>query len=353
MRRMNTNKARPTITNIAERAGVSRPTVSQVLNQKGRLSDATRERVLKAAADLGYRPNSYARAIANQSTGNLGMLLSADAGRSMLLSGLMNGMQDAVIDNRMHLVVGRLPDEELTSSKHVPRLLSEFAADGLLINYFKNIPRDMRKLIADAAIPVVWINAKVVKPCVFPDDRGAGFEAANHLITLGCKRIVFVATRWMPGDKPLHYSVKDRQAGYERAMKAAGLEPRTVLAINRLTNQTTPADRRVEQVGEELFGSGQEVDAVITYGDAEAVVVALAAERFGIAPGVDVKISTFTLSPSQSLAFPATVWRIPMREVGYRAVQTLVRMVRGVNPTKSELRQSIPFGEPDLPLIGE
>ena len=131
---------RPTIANIAAAAGVSRPTVSQVLNHKGRLSNETRKRVFEVAAELGYKPNSYARAISTQTTGNLGLLLSANTGRSTILPGLMNGIQDALLANQLHLVVGRLPDESLTDPRHVPRLLTEFAADGLLINYFKGVP---------------------------------------------------------------------------------------------------------------------------------------------------------------------------------------------------------------------
>lgn len=348
---MTTSSNRPTISSIADRAGVSRPTVSQVLNNKGRLSEATRKRVFAAAEALGYRPNSYARAIATQSTGNLGLLLSANAGRSMLLPGLMNGMQDALLDNQLHLVVGRLPDEELTSPEHVPRLLSEFAADGLLINYFKNIPSDMRKLIHDAAIPVVWINSKAEGPCVFPDDRAAGSEATSHLLTQGCRRVAFLATKWLPRESELHYSIRDREAGYAQAMKSVGLPVKTVYALNRAESMTTIADRRVQQVEEECFRGKHAVDGVIAYSEAEAVIAAMAALRAGREPGVDVKISTFTLGPMQSLAFPATVWRVPMHEVGYRAVQTLVRMVRGIKLSKKDLRQRVSFGEPDLPLV--
>ena len=350
---MKTNKLRPTISSIAELAGVSRPTVSQVLNNKGRLSEATRKRVQEAADSLGYRRNSYARAIATQSTGNLGLLLSANAGRSLLLPGLMEGMQDALLDNHLHLVVGRMPDEELTSPDHIPRLLSEFAADGLLINYFKNVPKDMRKLIADAAIPVVWMNSKAEEPCVFPDDRAAGKEATNHLLTRGREHIAFVGTRWVPKEQEIHYSLVDREGGYNAAMKAAGLEPRAVYALNRAESQTTPADRRVDQLADELFRDGTPVDGIVTYSDAEAVLTALAAQRVGLRPGVDVEISTFALGPTQTLAFPTTVWRVPMHRVGYQAVQTLIRMIRGVKLQKSEMRQRVPFGEPDLPLITE
>src|SRR5712671_436551 len=133
---------------IAATIGVSPNTVLRVLrgeNKEVWPSAARRATEIRQLAQkLGYLPNGSARAIRQQRFNCVGLLLSADRGRSHLPDGLFNRAHDALADRGYRLVVSKLADEKLRSEAFVPLLLRELSCDGLLINYTDHIPAEMR-----------------------------------------------------------------------------------------------------------------------------------------------------------------------------------------------------------------
>src|SRR5690349_18023437 len=106
-----------TIKEIAQHTGLSIPTVGNVLGRSaGRYSQATRQRVMKAAQELGYRPNSSARAMRSGKIGCAALVLSRS--HPSILShiplGLLDGLDDELAQHNMHLTVSRLTDEQLS-----------------------------------------------------------------------------------------------------------------------------------------------------------------------------------------------------------------------------------------------
>ncbi|HYG75210.1 MAG TPA: LacI family DNA-binding transcriptional regulator [Planctomycetota bacterium] len=123
-----------TIREIAERSGLSVPTVSQILNNKGhRYRSETCKRVMKAVRELGYRPNSFARAIRMGRFNCVALLLSTEKSKSFLPNELLRGVHDGVAERDYHMSLTALPDEKLTSQGFVPKILTQWSADGLLI----------------------------------------------------------------------------------------------------------------------------------------------------------------------------------------------------------------------------
>lgn len=211
---------------VARQAGVSRATVSLVLNGRMdiQIPEATRQRVQAIARELGYRPHRSGRAVRTGKTGNIAFLLSTVSERSLFSPRLLDGLIDAAAEHDQHLLVSRISDEKLTDVDFVPKILREFAADGLVINYNSQTPPRLAELIMAAKIPAIWINDKRAFDCVFPDDFAAAKSATEHLIAAGHTRIGYAG--WMPGP---HYSMGDRLAGYQAALATHGLSECFVL----------------------------------------------------------------------------------------------------------------------------
>src|SRR5215470_8292138 len=151
-----------TIKEIARRTGLSIPTVGNVLGRSAyRYSADTRNRVMQACQELGYKPNASARAMRQGRFGCAALVLSRSKQQthSHIPPGLLDGLDDALAQHDMHLTVSRLTDEELTSDGFVPKVLRESMADGMIVNYTHDIPQAMLDLIHAHHAPAVWLNA--------------------------------------------------------------------------------------------------------------------------------------------------------------------------------------------------
>ena len=211
-------------------------TVSYALREKGEIAQETRKRILQVASELGYRPNTSARAMVTGKFGSVALLLSSYANRSFLSIHMLDGIEDELASRELQLTVSKLPDEKLTNEGFVPKILRELMSDGLLINYIDNIPQRMLDMIKDHDIPSVWINSKQDYNCVHPDEFGAGQRATEHLLKLGHRRIALVNYSFSN-----HYSMSDRARGYESAMRQAGLSPQIFSASKPIKRADRPA----------------------------------------------------------------------------------------------------------------
>src|SRR4051794_11394694 len=223
---------------IAQFTGLSVPTVGNVLGRSAnRYSAETQRRVLEAAKQMGYKPNSSARAMRNGRIGCAALVLSRSHQQvlSHIPAGLLDGLDDELNRHNMHLTVSRLTDEQLSRDDFLPKVLREYMADGMLVNYTHEIPPRMLELIHAHHTPAVWVNAKLASDCVYPDDAGAAERAARELLALGHTRIallhlieqgLFEGMTFEQARPRFHYSAGDRAAGYVQAMVAAGLKPR-------------------------------------------------------------------------------------------------------------------------------
>lgn len=170
---------------IARHLGISQATVSNALCGRGRLSESTRQRVLAAAAELGYRPNTSARAIRTRRFGSVGLLIGARrSGANYLREGLIEGLACSLNEAGLHLNVAQLEDQRLTDPRAMPLLLRELLVDGLLISYIHGQPPEMKQLLERFGLPAIWITSRAKTDCVAWDDRAIGQAAALHLASV-------------------------------------------------------------------------------------------------------------------------------------------------------------------------
>jgi len=315
---------------IARHAQVSQTTVSFVLNGRTDMpiSAATRDRVLAAARELGYRPNRSARAIQSGRFGCVALLLSTVEQRSVLLTGLREGILDGLVEQDLHLVLARLSDAALTDEKYVPTILREWFADGLLVNYNSEFPEAMVRLIEENQLPSVWVNLKREKDCVHPDDIGVTREAAERLLSIGHRRLAYMTWHGVA-----HYSAGDRIAGYEQAMAAANLAPEVIASPNGTPTLaeceeilSRPADRRPT--------------AVVTYSEGMSNRLLLAAARLGLSVPRDLSLVCVADRLSKDSGIPIDTMVLPEYEMGKASVGMLLAKI--ADPSQAMSPVSLP-----------
>ncbi len=300
-------------------------TVSHVLNPKRRhrFRKETQERVLEAARELGYRPNAAARAMSTGRFGVVALLLSTDQGRSFLPDELLNGIHDAAAEGGFHLNISKLPDAKLTDEGFVPRILREWMVDGLLINYTDRIPGELIRLVRENQIPSVWINSKMEADCVRPDDFDAAREATKRLLELGHRRIAYADL--VHGNAELgeaHYSVSDRQAGYEAALAGAEATGRIVRRERHLC-----AKEKMPVMCELLTGD-ERPTAILSYGWVEALTALIAAREVGLRVPEDLSIACIATGHIDDFAgIRLSAVRLPEEQVGSRAGEMLIEKI--------------------------
>jgi LacI family transcriptional regulator len=295
---------------IAEKLGVSQRLISYALNGDGTVSQKMRDEIRSTALTMGYRPNNSARAIKTGKFGAVGLLASRHSSHGALLSTMLYSIRHHLTERELHLTLGDLPDEPLTSEAYVPRILREWSVDGLLINYIAAIPDKMIELIQRYQIPSVWLNAKLESDCVYPDDFEAAQRACKYLLSMGHRRIAYVD--YMISD---HYSAADRRDGYLGAMRSARLKPQ-IIGNAREEPQTDWLDLSCE-----WLRSPERPTAVITYEADRALPVFCAALMLGLNVPRDLSILSFHDRGVVTAGMSLTTMEIPMTQTGAVAVE--------------------------------
>ena len=309
---------RPTLKTVAAAAGVSRVVASLVLNgatTSARVSETTRARVAAAAERVGYVPCSSGVNLRSGRFGCAALVLSTEANRSSLLSGLLEGIHDGLMAHEMHLTVARLPDERLTDAAFVPKILKQWMSDGLIINYTAEIPRRMVELLRNSGLPSVWLNSVQPRDCVRPDDERAARSATERLIRLGHERIAFAVHRTS------HYSAVDRRRGYERAMRAARLAPRVIRYELGARGWVARARALLSREGAPT--------AILAHSPFTAQPILHAALASGVAVPDRLSLATFADRAGEDGATGrhVTTWLLPESGMGRAAVEMLVKKI--------------------------
>ena len=220
-------RGRPTSMDVARLAGVSRTTVSFVLNARDdmSISPATRERVLEAATALGYHGNAPASQLARGASLTIGLVLRQDPGQvasDALLPQTVQGVGDAARGAGYQVLVESLPP----APGGYRRLLQSRRVDGLIVSGPLADDAELRRVFDDG-FPIVLQGHVPMLSCPSVDvDNVAGAKAAvRHLIEGGHTSIAMIT------NAPLTYtSASERLAGYQLALTEAGIEfdPRLV-----------------------------------------------------------------------------------------------------------------------------
>lgn len=241
--------ARPTIHDVAARAGVSKSLVSLAMRGSPKVSEASREAILTAATELGYRPNAAARTLADRRSRTIGVLI-LDL-HNPVFAEILDGVQAELRrhDYRTMLVTG---DADPALEQASIEALLEHRVEGLLLISHR-LPAARLRTFAAEAPTVVVARRDVAGPridTIAGDDVAGAGLAVDHLVALGHTRIACLTG----GDNPVS---RDRERGYREAMARHGLDANIVVVPGGLTDAAGYAAARValEQRPTALFAA--------------------------------------------------------------------------------------------------
>ncbi|MBA3936441.1 MAG: LacI family DNA-binding transcriptional regulator [Planctomycetes bacterium] len=276
----------PTLTDVANRAGVSRQSAGAILAGKSDLFRAeTVQVVRKAALALGYRPNGAGQALRNGSTGFIGMIQDRYRYRSILSADLIEAIEDQLAKTDRQLVYAALAEDS-----DPPQLISRIVADGLLINYNADIPPALERATAGGRTPAVYLNIRRRSACVYHEERAGAAMLTSHCIQRWGSAAWLDQSPANPADRKTepHHSIADRRDGYEQACAEAGRPPRLL----RSTYGSGSA-ALVEQY-QELLARPDRPRCIIIGDDFETALVAfIAAARLGIQVPDDLALAGY------------------------------------------------------------
>ncbi|MDA3959786.1 MAG: LacI family DNA-binding transcriptional regulator [Planctomycetota bacterium] len=323
---------RVTQSDIARHLAIGQKTVSRALGAPGYIAPDTRERVLAAAGELGYRRHSSAAAMRTGCFRNVILLQGKNTAASTLPQGVLHGICDRLAEDDIALTVARYDDEALATDGFLPRALREVSADGLLIKYDINVPAALSEHLERHHLPAVWINSKHESNAVYPDDFGAGQAATQWLLAQGHRHIAYLDAGYAH-NPVFHYSRDDRLAGYRAAMHTAGLATREHLTISR-----SDASEVAEHVARAI--EHDRPTALLTYGGGEAAMAVRACALRNWVVGQDVAI--LSVGSERVFAGLSVTSMVCSDELlGHRSADLLIRRLHSEGA--SQPSEALPF----------
>ncbi len=206
----------PTIKEVSRRARVSPSTVSRVLNETVPVADATRRRVLDAVKDLDYQPNLFARGLATNRSGGIGVVLNELS--SPYYAGFIGGIETVVEQSGGHLLVSS-GHADVARERAAVAFLRQRRSDAIIVQVDAAADADLLDWAATGPPLVVFGRyvAGLRDRCVHLDNEHGGFVATQHLLDHGHRRVAHVSGPLRMQDG------RARLAGYRRALEANGL----------------------------------------------------------------------------------------------------------------------------------
>lgn len=247
-----------TIKDVARLAGVSVATVSRVINDSPKASDASRQAVTCAMEELNYHPNANARALAQQNTETLGLIVGDVS--DPFFGAMVKAVEQVAYRTGNFLLIGNGYHNEQKERQAIEQLIRHRCA--ALVVHAKKIPDSELMSLMKQMPGMVLINRTLPgfeQRCVALDDRYGAWLATRHLIQQGHTKIGYLCSNHPISD------ADDRLQGYYDALTEHGLP------INdRLVTFGEPDESGGEQAMTELLGRGKHFTAVASYNDSMA-----------------------------------------------------------------------------------
>jgi DNA-binding LacI/PurR family transcriptional regulator len=316
----------PTVKEIAEAAGVSIGTVSNVLNDLPTVREAARKRVLEAIETLGYQPSLLGRALRKDKT-NMIVMIVPDI-TNPFFPGAVRGAEDVAFQNGFRLVLCN-SDNNFAKEATYLREMRTYRPSGLII-----VPADLSKgtdeamAYLEAGSGVVYVDRIPPKwkgDSVSSDHKAGAYAATKHLIGLGHERI---ATITGPLAGP---SAQARMEGFHRAMRSSRLTVPSDYVQEGEFNKTAGHDKAAV-----LFRLKKRPTAIFAANDLIALGVLAAMREADLRCPGDISLMGFdNLDDSDATVPTLSTMDQFVYQLGAKAAQTVVDRVRGdVGPTK-------------------
>lgn len=320
-----------TIIEIAERAGVSMKTVSRVLNNEPNVREATRDKVKKAASELNYQPNFFARSLAS----NRSFVIAHfhDNPSPDYLEKVYLGVHQVCRSSGYFAVMEPLSAPYTESARDY---LDRFKIDGVILSPPISDNLALIDLLKEREIPIVRIsprNNHELSSYAYIDDTVATKKITDHLIELGHKRIAFIAG---PAD---HGASHRREAGFHHATESAGLNLNHCPVV-----QGDFSVRSGFDAAGQILSDKAAVTAIVASNDDMAVGVVMAAMQRGLDVPNDISVTGFDGSRLGDIIWPQlTTVRQPVEEMAASVTSMLLKEIVTKNVEKTAARFDVEY----------
>jgi LacI family transcriptional regulator, repressor for deo operon, udp, cdd, tsx, nupC, and nupG len=321
--------SRPTITDVARRAGVSRAAVSFAINGRPGVGETTRSRILRAADELGWRPSVSARALSRAQAGAIGLVLARRPDRlefDDFFVRFLAGVERTLTARDYALVLWLLSPDAGEGLEAYRRLVNSGRIDGMLLTdvLFEDSRFD---LLAESGLPGA-VAGRPVGDCPYPavETRHAEGMArlVEHLIALGHRSVACIG-----GESNYEY-VATRRTVWQKTLRAAGLEP-------GLSASVVPEDAAAQAATARILKAAARPTAIVYTSDMLAIAGAGVARKLGFDVPRDVSITGFDDSPVSALGSPPlTTVRVDYAGFGEAAAALLLAEIEGAPPPQFE-----------------
>ncbi|GLX01459.1 LacI family DNA-binding transcriptional regulator [Microtetraspora sp. NBRC 16547] len=328
---------RPTLEAVAARAGVSRATVSRVVNGQATVTPQIREAVLRAVDELGYVPNSAARSLVTQRTDSIALVVSEPPTRVFSEDPMFStvirsaSLELEAADRQVVLMLAGSPK----SHARIERYISGGHVDGvMLISMHGADP--LPAAISRMSVPIVSYGRPAVPvplPYVDNDNVGGAEKAVQHLLDKGRRRIATIAG---PQDM---IGGQDRLAGYRNMLRES--DRRSIVAVGDFTRESGAVAMR------QLLRDDPDLDAVFVANDLMAVGALQSLRQAGRRVPDDVAVVGFDdIEAAKFTEPPLTTIRHPFTEQAAAMVKLLLGLFEGgpadpvILPTELVVRES-------------
>ncbi len=318
MRKQRAGYGKPTMAEIAAIAGVSKPTVSKVMNGQPGVASRTRERVERVIAERGYVRHGAARALSAGRTGAVNLVVKELD--NPYFAEIIRGVEETLERAGLSMILTATHDEERRHRRWMARVI-EYGTDGAILV----LPDEQvahLELLRSRGIPMALVDDRGEIPpdvaSVGATNFAGGFAATEHLVSLGHRRIAIIGG-------PSFKSTRERVAGYRTALQEAGVEvdPRLHQPGGFVAETGYEATRN-------LLGLPEPPTAIFAGNDMQAMGVYKALYEAGMRAPEDVSVIGFDDLPISRLLTPAlTTVRQPVRGMGVLATQMLLRIIAG------------------------
>lgn len=323
-------RKRATIEDVAALAGVSRQTVSRVLNDKDLVAEETRTRVLAAIEELDYRPNATARSLASRRTYVLG-IVAADLS-DYTHARIIEGAEAEAREQGYMIFVSGAEHSSVGEPLHSP-LLSQHRIEGLFVVYhgggcdsytiLEDVPRDLL-IVTIGYAP----SRRDVVTIGITNYQGA-HQAVEHLLGLGHRRIAHIT-----GPAAM-YESQERRLGYTEALQEAGVQPEDSWVAAGDWSSASGYRATLE-----LLDRGVGFTALFVQNDRMAMGTLQALRERGLEIPQDIAVVGFDDIPSaRYFCPPLTTVHHPFYELGQTGIRLLIELVNGqpISPDSNRL----------------
>lgn len=303
-------------------ANVSFSTVSRALHNSPLISRRTAEKIQRIARESGYRASAVARGLVTQRTKTIGVVVSSIA--DPFVSEVVEGIEECCNDHGYSVFLAN-SNADPARERNVVQSFSERRVDGIVVTSSR-VGALYTPLLSEVKVPIVLVNNQhprgFVHSVMIENVQGSR-DATNHLLQLGHRRIAYL------GDRFGHQSDTERFSGYRQALESAGLP--------FLTELVAHGDGKSEEAvlaTESLLRLAERPTAIFCYNDMTALGTLHCLHANGLRVPDDISVVGFDDLLIASYTYPPlTTVRQPRRRMGKLAMESLLQLMRGENPS--------------------